>query len=74
MQVKVQVVTLRDDGEESLHEVACVERDELTPASLGLSIADSKAILQGMQEVYHLKNSRLKVHALRGCHNEGKWT
>ena len=35
MQVKVQVVTLRDDGEESLHEVACVERDELTPASLG---------------------------------------
>ena len=30
MQVKVQVVTLRDDGEESLHEVAYVERDELT--------------------------------------------
>ena len=51
MQVKVQVVTLRDDGVESLHEVACVERDALTPASLGLSIADSKAILQGMQEV-----------------------
>jgi len=23
---------------------------------------------------YHLKNSRLKVHALMGCHNEGKWT
>jgi DNA-binding winged helix-turn-helix (wHTH) protein len=22
---------------------------------------------------YHLKNSRLKVHALTGCHNEGKW-
>jgi len=51
MQVKVQVITLRDDGEESLQEVACVERDELTPASLGLSIADSKAILQGIQEV-----------------------
>ena len=26
MQVKVQVITLRDDGEESLQEVACVER------------------------------------------------
>ena len=37
MKVKVQVVTLTDDGEESLREVACVERDELTPASLGLS-------------------------------------
>ncbi len=22
---------------------------------------------------YHLKNSRLEVHALPGCHNEGKW-
>ena len=51
MQVKVQVITLRDDGEESLQEVACVERDELTSASLGLSIADSKTILQGIQAV-----------------------
>ena len=51
MKVKVQVVTLTDDGEESLCEVACVKRDELTPASLGLSIADSKGILQGIQEV-----------------------
>jgi len=51
MKVKVQVVTLTDDGEESLREVACVERDELTPASLGLSIADSKAIVQSIQEV-----------------------
>jgi hypothetical protein len=24
-------------------------------------------------KMYHLKNSRLKVHALPGCHNEGKW-
>ena len=51
MKVKVQVITITDDGEESIREVACVERDELTPASLGLSIADSKAILQGIQEV-----------------------
>lgn len=51
MKVKVQVVTITDDGAESIQEVACVERAELTPASLGLSIADSKAILQGIQEV-----------------------
>ena len=35
MKFKVQVVTLRDDGDESVREVACVERDDLTPASLG---------------------------------------
>jgi len=51
MKFKVQVVTLLDDGEESLREVACIERDELTAVSLGLSIADSKGILQGIQEV-----------------------
>ena len=51
MKFKVQVVTLLDDGEESLREVACVERDDLSAVSLGLSIADSKAIVQGMQEV-----------------------
>jgi hypothetical protein len=51
MKFKVQVVTLTDDGEESVREVAYVERDALTPARLGLSIADSKAILQGIQEV-----------------------
>ena len=47
MKFKVQVVTLLDDGEESLREVACVERDDLSAVSLGLSIADSKAIVQG---------------------------
>jgi hypothetical protein len=30
-------------------------------------------ILRGWALAYHLKNSRLKVHALPGCHNEGTW-
>ncbi len=51
MKFTVQVVTVTDDGEESLRDVACVERDDLTAASLGLSIAHSKTILQGLQEV-----------------------
>ena len=72
MQVKVQVVTLRDDGEESLHEVACVERDELTPASLGLSIADSKAILQGIQEVVVEWQMRAYLDSQRHCPQCGK--
>src|SRR6266545_6956859 len=72
MQVKGQVVTLRDDGEESLHEVACVERDELTPASLGLSIADSKAILQGMQEVGVEWQMRAYLDSQRHCPQCGK--
>jgi hypothetical protein len=50
MKFKVQVVTLLDDGEESWREVACIERDEISAASLGLSISDSKGILQGFKK------------------------
>ena len=51
MKVTVQVVTRSDDGEESLREVACVERTDLTPTTLGLSLAEGKTILQTIQEV-----------------------
>lgn len=51
MKVTVQVVTHSDDGHESIHEVACVERADLTPETLGLSLAEGKTILQSLQEV-----------------------
>ena len=51
MKVTVQVVTRSDDGEESMREVACVERADLTPATLGLSLVEGKTILQAIQEV-----------------------
>ena len=51
MQVKVQVVTITDEGQEITREVACVERQDLTPVTLGLSLAEGKAVLQALQEV-----------------------
>ena len=51
MQVKVQVVIISDDGQETTREIACVERHDLTPETLGLSLADGKAVLQALQEV-----------------------
>jgi len=51
MNVTVQVVTRTDDGQESIREVACVEREDLTPATLGLSLAEGKMVLQAIQEV-----------------------
>ena len=48
MKFKVQVVTLTEDGEEAVQEVANVERGDLSATSLGLSIDDSKTILQGL--------------------------
>ena len=51
MKVTVQVVTRSEDGQESMREVACVERAGLTPETLGLSLAEGKTILQAIQEV-----------------------
>jgi hypothetical protein len=38
MEVKVQVVPLTNDGQEITREVACVERQDLTPTTLCLSL------------------------------------
>src|SRR6266702_7329051 len=72
MKCKGQVVTLRDDGEESVREVACVERDDLSAVSLGLSIADSKAIVQGMQEVVVEWQMNAYLDTQRHCPQCGK--
>ena len=47
MKVTVQVVTHSDDGQETIREVACVERADLTPTTLGLSLAESIARTHG---------------------------
>ena len=51
MRVKVQVVTTSDDGQESIRELACIEREDLTAESLGLSVAESKTLLQSLQKI-----------------------
>jgi len=72
MKFKVQVITLLDDGEESLREVACIERDELSAVSLGLSIADSKTMLQGIQEVVVEWQMNAYLDTQRHCPQCGK--
>ena len=51
VKMQVQVVTTNDEGQESIRELACIEREDLTAEALGLSIADSKALLQSLQEI-----------------------
>jgi len=38
MKIKVQVVTITDDGQETIREIVCVERQDLTPETFGLSL------------------------------------
>jgi hypothetical protein len=72
MKFKVQVATINEDGEEAIRELACVEREDLTAESLGLSVADSKALLQSLQEVVVEWQMNTYLESQRHCPDCGK--
>jgi hypothetical protein len=49
MKIKIQVVVELDDGDtQVIQEVSKIERSSLQPENLGLSIAESKELLQNI--------------------------
>jgi hypothetical protein len=72
MQVKVQVVTITDDGQETIREIACVERRDLTPETFGLSLAEGKTLLQALQEVVVEWQMHQYLQQQRACPHCGK--
>jgi len=51
MKIKVQVVIESESGsQEAVEEVACLERDALRAAELGLTLAEAKSLLRGLQQ------------------------
>ena len=72
MKVTVQVIVTSDDGEESVRELAGIEREELTAESLGLSIAESKALLHSLQEVIVEWQMNAYLDSQRHCPDCGK--
>jgi hypothetical protein len=72
MKVKVQVVTITDDGQETTKEIACVERQDLTPETFGLSLAEGKTVLQALQEVVVEWQLHMYLQQQRSCPHCGK--
>ena len=51
MRLRVQIIIEPDDETSPvLEEVACIERNTFTPASLGLTLAEAKEVLGHIQE------------------------
>ena len=48
---QIRVVTMADDGQQQVHEIMSLERTELKPETLGLTLAEGKAILREIQRV-----------------------
>jgi hypothetical protein len=78
---KIQVMTLGEDGREETREIACLERTDLKPETLGLTLAEGKIILKGLQAIVvegqlsaHLPSQRPcpdcgGLRALKGYHD-----
>jgi hypothetical protein len=54
---KLQVVTLGQDGHQETREIACLQRTDLKPETLGLTLAEAKAILKGLQAMGSVADS-----------------
>jgi hypothetical protein len=51
MQYAIQVVITTDEGQTETPDIAWVEREDLTPTTVGLTLAEGKAILKALQAV-----------------------
>ena len=58
MKFRIQVVRVADDGAERMKEVMEFERQELAMETLGMSLAEGKAVLKGVQELWPNSRSR----------------
>jgi hypothetical protein len=50
MKFRIQVLRMADDGAERMKEVMEFERQELAMETLGMSLAEGRAVLKGVQE------------------------
>jgi hypothetical protein len=67
MKYAIQVVITTDEGQTETQEIACVEREDLTPTTLGLTLAEGKAILKALQEIVVQQQLTAYLETQRPC-------
>ena len=48
---KIQVVTIGEDGREERREITSIQRTDVKPETLGLTLAEGKMILRDLQQI-----------------------
>jgi len=71
MKYAIQVVITTDEGQTETRDIACVERADLTPTTLGLTLAEGKAILKALQAVVVEQQMTAYVDPQRPCAHGG---
>jgi hypothetical protein len=72
MKYTVHVAITTDAGQTEIREIASVEREDLTPTTLGLTLAEGKAILKGLQEVIVQQQLTAYLETQRPCAQCGR--
>ena len=67
MKITVQVVIEPEQGPAIVTEVATLEREALTDATLGLTLAESKTLLAGVQETMLAQQAAIYSAAQQTC-------
>jgi hypothetical protein len=63
----IQVVITTEHSQTETREIACLEREDLTPTTLGLTLAEGKAILKALQEVVVERQMSTYLETQRPC-------
>jgi len=72
MKFRVEIICVNDEGAEQRRDVMEMERNELAMETLGLSLAESKAILQGVQDFVASQQISEDLKRRRRCPNCGE--
>lgn len=64
---QIRVIAIADNGQEQVHEIPCLQRTELKPETLGLTLAEGKSILREIQRVVVEQQTAHWVAAQRRC-------
>ena len=72
MTFQIRVVAIADSGQEQVHDIMSLQRTELKMETLGLTLADGKAILSAIQRVVVEQQTADCVAAHRQCSDCGQ--
>jgi hypothetical protein len=72
MEFHIRLVVVGDDGEEETIPITCLERGEANTATLGLTVAEGKAILRELQHVVLTRQVESHLQHQRPCPHCGR--
>ena len=72
MNCRIQVVVIAEDGSRETREIQTIERKDLKPETLGLTLAEGKAILKDIQKIVVQQQISSGLAPLRPCPDCGR--